>query len=59
MPGLSGTELMDVFDAGGVRVSAGSACSSAEAAPSSVLQAVGVPQSQTRYEFFGPASSLD
>ncbi len=23
------------------------------------LQAVGVPQAQTRYEFFGPASSLD
>ena len=43
VPGLSSKELMDVFDAAGVRVSAGSACSSAKAAPSYVLQAMGVP----------------
>ncbi|KQV85389.1 cysteine desulfurase [Massilia sp. Root351] len=43
VPGLSSKELMDVFDAAGVRVSAGSACSAAKAAPSYVLQAMGVP----------------
>jgi hypothetical protein len=34
---------MDVFDAAEVRVSAGSACSSSKAAPSYVLDAMGVP----------------
>ncbi|SFV07791.1 aminotransferase class V-fold PLP-dependent enzyme [Pseudoduganella namucuonensis] len=43
VPGLSSRELMDVLDAAGVRVSSGSACSSAKAAPSYVLQAMGVP----------------
>jgi len=43
VPGLSSRELMDVFDAAGVRVSAGSACSSSKAAPSYVLDAMGVP----------------
>ncbi|MTW03604.1 aminotransferase class V-fold PLP-dependent enzyme [Pseudoduganella ginsengisoli] len=43
VPGLTSRELMDVFDAGGVRVSSGSACSSAKAAPSYVLEAMGVP----------------
>ncbi|USX27376.1 aminotransferase class V-fold PLP-dependent enzyme [Oxalobacteraceae bacterium OTU3CINTB1] len=43
VPGLSSRELMDVFDAAEVRVSAGSACSSAKAAPSYVLDAMGVP----------------
>ncbi|HEX7983389.1 MAG TPA: aminotransferase class V-fold PLP-dependent enzyme [Duganella sp.] len=43
VPGLSSRELMDVFDAAQVRVSAGSACSSAKAAPSYVLDAMGVP----------------
>jgi len=43
VPGLSSKELMDVFDAAGVRVSSGSACSAAKAAPSYVLQAMGVP----------------
>jgi len=43
VPGLSSGELMDVFDAAQVRVSAGSACSSAKAAPSYVLDAMGVP----------------
>lgn len=43
VPGLSSRELMDVFDAAEVRVSAGSACSSSKAAPSYVLDAMGVP----------------
>lgn len=43
VPGLSSKELLDLFDAAGVRVSAGSACSAAKAAPSYVLDAMGVP----------------
>lgn len=43
VPGLSSRELMDVFDAAEVRVSAGSACSSSKAAPSYVLDAMGLP----------------
>ena len=44
VPGVSGKALLDLFDAGGVRVSAGSACSAAQAAPSHVLQAMGLPE---------------
>ncbi|NHZ98917.1 aminotransferase class V-fold PLP-dependent enzyme [Massilia sp. CCM 8734] len=40
VPGLAGKELLDLFDAAGVRVSAGSACSAAKAAPSYVLAAM-------------------
>jgi cysteine desulfurase len=43
VPGLSSKELMDVFDAADVRVSSGSACSSAKAAPSYVLDAMQLP----------------
>ncbi|HJV00122.1 MAG TPA: aminotransferase class V-fold PLP-dependent enzyme [Burkholderiaceae bacterium] len=43
VPGLSSRALMDVFDAAGVRVSSGSACSAKVAAPSYVLVAMGVP----------------
>jgi cysteine sulfinate desulfinase/cysteine desulfurase-like protein/rhodanese-related sulfurtransferase len=43
VPGLSSKDLLDVFDAAGVRVSSGSACSSAKAAPSYVLQAMDLP----------------
>ncbi|WP_091876643.1 aminotransferase class V-fold PLP-dependent enzyme [Massilia yuzhufengensis] len=43
VPGISSKELLDLFDAAGVRVSAGSACSAAKAAPSYVLDAMGVP----------------
>jgi len=43
VPGLTSRELMDVFDAAGVRVSSGSACSSTKAAPSYVLEAMGIP----------------
>jgi cysteine desulfurase len=42
-PGFTSGELLDLFDAAGVRVSAGSACSAAAAAPSYVLEAMGVP----------------
>lgn len=43
VPGLSSKELLDLFDAAGIRVSAGSACSAAKSAPSYVLQAMGLP----------------
>jgi rhodanese-related sulfurtransferase len=44
VPGLSGKTLLDVFDAAGLRVSAGSACSAANAAPSYVLEAMGLSE---------------
>ena len=47
VPGLSSKTLVDVLDAAGVRVSAGSACSAAKAAPSDVLEAMGLPRWQT------------
>ena len=43
VPGLTSAEVLEVFDAAGIRVSAGSACSAAKAAPSYVLDAMGVP----------------
>jgi cysteine sulfinate desulfinase/cysteine desulfurase-like protein/rhodanese-related sulfurtransferase len=43
VPGFSSRELLDLFDAAGVRVSAGSACSSARSAPSYVLEAMQLP----------------
>jgi cysteine desulfurase len=43
VPGLAARELLDVFDAAGVRVSSGSACSSAKTAPSYVLEAMRLP----------------
>ncbi|MDB5936451.1 MAG: cysteine desulfurase [Massilia sp.] len=43
VPGMAGKELLDLFDAAAVRVSAGSACSAASAAPSHVLEAMGLP----------------
>jgi len=43
VPGRSGKELLDLFDAAGIRVSAGSACSAAKAAPSYVLEAMDLP----------------
>jgi cysteine desulfurase len=46
VPGVSGKELLDLFDAAGLRVSAGSACSAAKAAPSYVLQAMGLPDAR-------------
>ena len=47
VPGRGSKELLDLFDAAGVRVSAGSACSAAQAAPSYVLDAMGVPAARS------------
>lgn len=41
--GLPSKQVLDVFDAAGLRVSAGSACSAGKAAPSHVLVAMGLP----------------
>lgn len=43
VPGLPSKQVLDVFDAAGLRVSAGSACSAGKAQPSHVLQAMGLP----------------
>ncbi|MGW8390051.1 aminotransferase class V-fold PLP-dependent enzyme [Pseudoduganella sp. HUAS MS19] len=62
VPGLSSKELLDVFDAANVRVSAGSACSAAKAAPSYVLDAMGLPawrSSSAVRMSFGPLASQD
>ncbi|MFI5299943.1 MAG: aminotransferase class V-fold PLP-dependent enzyme [Polyangiales bacterium] len=42
IPGFTSLELIDLFDSAGVRMSAGSACSSASAKPSHVLDAMGL-----------------
>jgi rhodanese-related sulfurtransferase len=47
VPDTASKELLDLFDAAGVRVSAGSACSAAKAAPSYVLEAMGLPRWRT------------
>lgn len=46
--GVSSKLLLDLFDAAGLRVSAGSACSAARAEPSYVLQAMGLEPWQTQ-----------
>lgn len=43
VPGVASATLLELFDAAGLFVSAGSACSAAKAAPSHVLDAMGVP----------------
>ncbi|HKW82195.1 MAG TPA: aminotransferase class V-fold PLP-dependent enzyme, partial [Burkholderiaceae bacterium] len=47
VPGLSSKLLLDLFDAAGLRVSSGSACSASKALPSHVLEAMGLPEWQT------------
>ncbi|WP_159628059.1 aminotransferase class V-fold PLP-dependent enzyme [Massilia puerhi] len=47
VPEVSSAELLDLFDAAGMRVSAGSACAASRAAPSYVLDAMGVPAWQS------------
>jgi cysteine sulfinate desulfinase/cysteine desulfurase-like protein/rhodanese-related sulfurtransferase len=47
VPGYSGKALLDLFDAAGLRVSAGSACAAAKAAPSHVLLAMGLPEERS------------
>jgi len=62
VPGLSARTLLDLFDAGGIRASGGSACGAAKAKPSYVLQAMGLPAWQTASAVrlsFGAADSTD
>jgi cysteine sulfinate desulfinase/cysteine desulfurase-like protein/glyoxylase-like metal-dependent hydrolase (beta-lactamase superfamily II)/rhodanese-related sulfurtransferase len=47
IPGVSSRLLLDLFDAAGIRVSAGSACGAAKAQPSYVLEAMGLPAWRT------------
>ncbi|TDP60473.1 aminotransferase class V-fold PLP-dependent enzyme [Roseateles toxinivorans] len=59
VPGLSSKLLLDLFDAADVRVSGGSACSAAQAMPSDVLMAMGLPAWQAASAVrlsFGPAA---
>ena len=58
VPGLASRLLLDLFDAAGVRVSGGSACSASKASPSHVLEAMGLPAWQSASAVrlsFGPA----
>jgi cysteine sulfinate desulfinase/cysteine desulfurase-like protein/rhodanese-related sulfurtransferase len=60
VPDMASKELLDLFDGAGVRVSAGSACSAAKAAPSYVLEAMGLPAWRTGGAVrlsFGPMAS--
>jgi cysteine desulfurase len=43
VPGVGAKQLLDLFDAAGIRVSGGSACSASKAAPSFVLEAMRLP----------------
>jgi rhodanese-related sulfurtransferase len=43
VPGIPAKALIDLFDAAGLRVSGGSACSAERAEPSYVLEAMGLP----------------
>lgn len=57
--GVASKELLDLFDAAGIRVSSGSACSSSKSAPSYVLEAMGLPAWRTSSAVrmsFGPLS---
>lgn len=47
VPGLAGKTLLDMFDAAGLRLSAGSACNSANSAGSHVLTAMGLGSERT------------
>ncbi len=59
IPGLSSSEIMDLFDSAGLRVSAGSACNSASVKPSHVLEAMGFPLERSASAIrlsFGPCT---
>jgi len=60
VPGFRSSELLDVFDSAGLRVSAGSACNASKPDPSHVLKAMGFPDwrstSAVRLSF-GPLTS--
>lgn len=61
VPGTSSGDLLNLFDAAGVRLSGGSACSAAAARPSEVLLAMGHPDSLAANAIrlsFGPADDL-
>jgi hypothetical protein len=60
VPGFKSSELLDVFDSAGLRVSAGSACSSGAAQSSPVLDAMGYPGWRSASALrlsFGPCTS--
>ncbi|HTD02868.1 aminotransferase class V-fold PLP-dependent enzyme [Undibacterium sp.] len=62
VPNLASKELLDLFDAAGVRVSSGSACSSSVAAPSFVLRAMNIENAYAASAVrlsFGPAATQD
>jgi len=62
VPGLASRLLLDLFDAAGLRVSGGSACSAAKAQPSYVLEAMGLPAWQSSAAVrlsFGAADSAE
>lgn len=60
VPGLASKDLLGLFDAAGMRLSSGSACSAAKAAPSYVLEAMGLPEWRSGASVrlsFGPLAS--
>jgi rhodanese-related sulfurtransferase len=62
VPGISARTLINLFDAAGLRVSGGSACSAGRAEPSYVLEAMGLPAWQAASAVrlsFGAADSDD
>jgi cysteine desulfurase len=62
VPNMPSKDLISVFDAAGVRMSAGSACSSGKSTPSDVLNAMGVPAWQSTNAIrlsFGPGTRLE
>ncbi|MBS0451150.1 MAG: aminotransferase class V-fold PLP-dependent enzyme [Proteobacteria bacterium] len=62
VPGMSARMLLDLFDAAGLRMSGGSACSAARAQPSYVLEAMGLAAWQTESAVrlsFGAADSAE
>jgi len=59
VPGIASKLLLDLFDAAELRLSGGSACQAAKAAPSHVLEAMGLPEWQSAGALrlsFGPAA---
>jgi cysteine sulfinate desulfinase/cysteine desulfurase-like protein/glyoxylase-like metal-dependent hydrolase (beta-lactamase superfamily II)/rhodanese-related sulfurtransferase len=59
VPGIASKLLLDLFDAAELRLSGGSACQAAKAAPSHVLEAMGLPAWQSASALrlsFGPAA---
>lgn len=62
IPGMSRKAILNVFDAAGLRVSTGSACSAASSTPSHVLRSMGLPERQSEASIrlsFGPLSSAE